>query len=97
MCFLVVFAPFCSKIPRKRSIGMSIIYKSKKLCKKVLTKEGESGRILRSPRGDKEILHELSLKKPRKKLKKVLKKVLTKGGKCGIITKLSRKRAANGH
>jgi hypothetical protein len=57
---------------------MSIIYKSKKLCKKVLTKEGESGRILRSPRGDKEILHEQSLKKPRKKLKKVLKKVLTK-------------------
>jgi hypothetical protein len=52
--------------------------KSKKLCKKVLTKEGESGRILRSPRGDKEILHEQSLKKPRKKLKKVLKKVLTK-------------------
>ena len=49
---------------------MSIIYKSKKLCKKVLTKGGESGRILRSPRGDKEILHELSFKKPRKNLKK---------------------------
>ena len=67
MCFLVVFTPFCSKIPRKRSIGMSIIYKSKKLCKKVLTKEGESGRILRSPRGDKEILHELSFEKTSKK------------------------------
>jgi hypothetical protein len=52
--------------------------KSKKLSKKVLTKRGESGRILRSPRGDKGILHEQSLKKPRKKLKKVLKKVLTK-------------------
>ena len=71
MCFLVVFAPFCSKIPRKRSIGMSIIYKSKKLCKKVLTKEGESGRILRSPRGDNEILHELSFEK---NLEKNLKK-----------------------
>jgi hypothetical protein len=46
---------------------MNIIYKSKKLSKKVLTKEGESGRILRSPRGDKEILHELNFEKTSKK------------------------------
>ena len=66
--------------------------KSKKLCKKVLTKEGESGRILGSPRGDNEILRKRALKKPRKKLEKSFKKVLTMKKNCAILSKLSRER-----
>ena len=56
----------CTK-PRSVFVLFGQNTKSKKLCKKVLTKEGESGRILRSPRGDKEILHELSFEKTSKK------------------------------